>query len=50
MLLGIANSTKIEYCSDLHLEFPVNTKYLTANPIEPEAEIFLRAGDIIPVT
>lgn len=39
---------KIQYCSDLHLEFPVNKKYLNANPIKPEGEILLLPGDIIP--
>ncbi|MFZ6011769.1 MAG: metallophosphoesterase [Bacteroidota bacterium] len=39
---------KIQYCSDLHLEFPANKKYLKANPIKSEGEIFLLAGDIIP--
>lgn len=39
---------KIQYCSDLHLEFPVNKKYLKANPIESEGEILLLAGDVIP--
>lgn len=41
---------KVQYCSDLHLEFPVNKKYLRANPIKPEGEILLLAGDIIPFT
>lgn len=39
-----------QYCSDLNLEFPVNKKYLKANPIKPEGEILLLAGDIIPFT
>lgn len=39
---------KFQYCSDLHLEFPVNNKYLKANPLKPEGEILLLAGDIIP--
>jgi predicted phosphohydrolase len=41
---------KLQYCSDLHLEFPANKKYLKANPIKPEGEILLLAGDIIPFT
>lgn len=39
---------KVQYCSDLHLEFPHNKKYLKANPIKPAGEILLLAGDIIP--
>ena len=39
---------KVQYCSDLHLEFPVDKKYLKANPIKPEDEILLLGGDIIP--
>lgn len=34
---------KVQYCSDLHLEFPVNKKYLKANPTKPEGEILLLA-------
>lgn len=39
---------EIQYCSDLHLEFPVNKRYVHDNPIKPAGEILLLAGDIIP--
>ncbi len=37
---------KIQYCSDLHLEFLMNNDYLQHNPIEPVGEILLLGGDI----
>lgn len=38
---------KVQYCSDLHLEFPENRKFLTRNSLKPAGEILLLAGDII---
>lgn len=37
---------KVQYCSDLHLEFAQNTQYLKDNPIEPIGDILILAGDI----
>jgi predicted phosphohydrolase len=37
---------KIQYCSDLHLEFDANAAFIKNNPIKPVGDIIILAGDI----
>ncbi len=39
---------KIQYCSDLHLEFEENNRYVIKNKLVPQGELLLLAGDILP--
>ncbi len=41
---------KFQYCSDLHVEFRENKKFLKNNPLKPIGEVLLLAGDILVYT
>ena len=38
----------LQYCSDLHLEFSLNEKFMRKYPLQVKGDILLLAGDIVP--
>ena len=40
---------RIQYCSDLHLEFEHNSRYIKNKPLQISGDILILAGDIIPL-
>jgi len=40
---------KIQYCSDIHLEFEANQKCLRQQPLDVAGEVLILAGDIVPL-
>ncbi len=40
---------RIQYCSDLHLEFEQNSRWMIRNPLKVKGDILILAGDVTPL-